>query len=118
MKLPKSINVLGVDYRIRIGDPEKDATLATSAGYVFYQNREIVLLDFQKEWKDEPQSSINRQMRLVLRHEIIHAFLYESGLAASSLVADYGWAKNEEMVDWMAIQSPKIYQLFKLHRLL
>ena len=24
-----------------------------------------------------------------------------------------GWAKNEEMVDWFAIQSPKIFKLFE-----
>ena len=44
----------------------------------------------------------------VLRHEIIHAYLGESGLRGSS-----GWAENEEMVDWFAIQSSKIYKTYK-----
>lgn len=39
----------------------------------------------------------------VTRHEIIHAFLEESGLADNS-----EWARNEEMIDWFAIQLPKI----------
>ena len=50
--------------------------------------------------------------RKVIRHEIIHAFLYESGLAENSLSAS-AWGKNEEMVDWMAVQSPKIFRAFR-----
>jgi hypothetical protein len=26
---------------------------------------------------------------------------------------DIGWAKNEEMVDWFALQGPKIYAAWK-----
>lgn len=37
---------------------------------------------------------------------IIHAFLHESGLDVCS------WAHNEEMVDWLAIQFPKLYEAF------
>lgn len=43
-----------------------------------------------------------------LRHEITHAFLFESGLEDNSNEAD-AWARNEEMVDWIAFQGPKIY---------
>ena len=46
-----------------------------------------------------------------MRHEITHAFLNESGLDANASDTDC-WAKNEEMVDWFAIQSPKIYKAF------
>lgn len=42
------------------------------------------------------------------RHEIIHAFLFESGLAENS-----EWAQNEEMVDFFAIQFPKLMEAFK-----
>lgn len=45
----------------------------------------------------------------VMRHEIVHAFLYESGLDVCSKGA---WAKNEEMVDWIAIQFPKMMVAF------
>jgi len=39
----------------------------------------------------------------VLRHEIIHAFIFESGLNVNC-----DWAKNEELVDWIALQFPKL----------
>ena len=51
-------------------------------------------------------------MNRVLRHEIIHAYLEESGLSASSNMIS-AWAQNEEMVDWLAIQSSKIFATFQ-----
>ena len=48
-----------------------------------------------------------------LRHEIIHAFFNESGLSDNSFEFTGAWAKNEEMVDWLAIQSPKIFRVFQ-----
>lgn len=49
-----------------------------------------------------------------LRHELIHAFLNESGLSENASVpADCGWAKHEEMIDWIAIQFPKMVKAFK-----
>ena len=42
-------------------------------------------------------------IRKVKRHEIVHAFLFESGLAHSC-----DWAINEEMVDWIAMQAEKL----------
>ena len=63
-----------------------------------------------------------------ITHEIIHCYLEESGLGDNSGVYNYGWAVNEEMVDWFAIQWPKIaktrevvekwlYKFFKLDTL-
>ena len=49
-------------------------------------------------------------MQETLRHEIVHAFFNESGLKESSNGCESGWAKNEEMVDWIALQLPKIYK--------
>lgn len=46
-----------------------------------------------------------------LRHEIIHAFLLESGLGYNIEHKEYG--HEETMIDWLAIQSPKIFKAFK-----
>lgn len=48
----------------------------------------------------------------VLRHEIIHAFFYESGIWNSSSSVEC-WGMDEQITDWMAIQSPKIFHAFK-----
>jgi hypothetical protein len=42
-----------------------------------------------------------------MRHELIHAFLFESGLDCCS------WADKEEIVDWIAIQFPKLQNVFE-----
>ena len=50
----------------------------------------------------------------VIRHEVVHAYLAESGLDMSSLQQEGGWAVNEEMVDWFARQGPKICKTWKM----
>lgn len=51
-----------------------------------------------------------------LRHRIIHAFLYESGLCDAkfkdSIFNIKSWTENEKMVDWLAWQFPKIAKVF------
>lgn len=47
-----------------------------------------------------------------LRHEIIHAFLSESGLQCNwQHIEQFG--HDETTVDWFAIQSPKIFEVLK-----
>ena len=51
-------------------------------------------------------------MKKQLRHEIIHAFLAESGLQAN--FEHYKQFGHEEtIVDWFAIQFPKIMKTFE-----
>ena len=45
--------------------------------------------------------------------EVCFAFFNESGLASSSFGIEGPWAKNEEMVDWIALQGPKIYKVWE-----
>ena len=47
----------------------------------------------------------------VLRHEIIHAFLYESGLHENWTHPQYG--HDETYVDWIALQFDKLLKAFK-----
>lgn len=54
------------------------------------------------------KANLERQRKKVIRHEIIHAFLHESGLAENS-----DWAQIEEMVDFFAIQFPKLQKAFE-----
>ena len=44
---------------------------------------------------------------------LIHAFLNESGLRYNSFAPETAWARNEEMVDWIAIQFPKLMKAFR-----
>ena len=58
------------------------------------------------------------KIRHVMRHEIIHAFIHESGLISQSHSPVYGWGNDEEIIDWFAAQIPKMYPIFKKFNLL
>lgn len=84
------------------------------AGYCSEYTKEIVIADMTEEkfFPDMTDSEIEAYRKSLLRHEIVHAFLNESGLSVSANGTQESWAKNEEMVDWIAIQSPKIFKVY------
>lgn len=111
------IDILGTEYRIEIHKVSEDSYMKEKglAGYCEEENKLIVVADMSEEkyfaGMDEKAQEI--YLKKTLRHEIMHAFLNESGLSDSSNRFDGAWAKNEEMVDWLAIQAPKIFSTFK-----
>lgn len=111
------IDILGTEYRIETHKVSEDSYMEKKglAGYCEEENKLIVVADMSEEkyfaGMDEKAQETYRKK--TLRHEIMHAFLNESGLSDSSNRFDGAWAKNEEMVDWLAIQAPKIFSTFK-----
>ena len=101
-----TINILGTEYEIFTQTEEENPKLKEANGLCEVYSRKIVIRDI----KERPDSYENLEAykRKVLRHEIIHAFFAESGLRTNS---DY--AENEELVDWIAIQFPKILKVFE-----
>lgn len=99
------INVLGTEYLIFKGiSAEENEYLKDCDGYCDFYARKIVLGKFTKENGYE-HGDLEYYERKVLRHEIIHAFLHESGL--------HDLAMDEQIVEWLAIQFPKINQMFE-----
>lgn len=100
------INVLGTEYEIKIADATSDPYLNRMDGYCDDTIKTIVV---DKMTPDENSKfDLKKHQNKVIRHEIIHAFLFESGLAGNS-----DWADNEEMVDWIAYQFPKLKKVFE-----
>ena len=112
------LNILGTKYKVKVKKISEDETLFKNkwAGYCGEESKEIVIADMSEKqyFPDMNEDEQESYRKKTLRHEIFHAFLNESGLSANALVPDGGWAKNEEMIDWFAIQSPKIYKVFKM----
>lgn len=109
------VTIMGTKYTIRIGvPPHKDTGLVNRFGYSNPVERTIVIadLDFIEGWRDESAKAKQKILNTTLRHEIIHVFLYESGIFGSSTGVD-SWAMNEEMVDWIALQFPKILKVYQ-----
>jgi hypothetical protein len=98
------IDVLGAEYEIVFSNKEKDLKLNNCDGYCDDTLHKIVVLDCEEMKTDiMAKGDPDNYKQKVLRHEIIHAFLFESGLSLNS-----DWADNEEMIDWIAYQLPKI----------
>lgn len=112
----KKVSVLGTDYTIRFVEQGQDKYMDDNnlAGYCDAHSHDVVVLILKstKERAGEPEESLERQQDCTIRHELTHAFLNESGLRWDSYTSKEPWAVNEEMVDWIAIQSPKIFKLF------
>lgn len=105
----RTINILGTEYQILIQNKKQNPKLENANGLCEYYSKKIILDDFEGAKEDVLcVENLEEFKKKVLRHEIIHAFLGESGLRASS-----EWAENEEMVDFFAIQFPKILQAFR-----
>lgn len=109
-----TVNVLGTEYTITIRKYDEDEAFERRSidGYCDGLTKQIVVCDMStyKGWEHEPPKTVAASQKQTLRHEIVHAFFDESGLCDSTFSIDGPWAKNEEMVDWFAIQDPKIYK--------
>lgn len=105
MKILKKVSVLGTGYRIIEDNCNNDPLLLNSFGYTDYTSKKIVITDFQNE--EIEIEDVAKYRKQVIRHELIHAFLCESGLHENC-----EW-HNEEMVDWLAMQAPKLQKIFK-----
>lgn len=98
------INVLGTEYEL-ITDVKEvdDENLSDNDGYIDYQARKIIIVEMNNE--PNGTSNIKSYWQDVVRHELIHAFLYESGLPE--------YATDEILVEWIALQYPKMKKLFE-----
>lgn len=110
----RTINVLGTDIKIVFREEKNDPQLEDTGGY-FDSSESLIVVKIPEKDKNSLGNLENWQKK-VMRHEIIHAFLHESGLDWSAVSSEC-WATNEEMVDWFAIQSPKIFKVFREQKL-
>lgn len=117
MEKQRKISILGTEYVIekKKYDEEPDFERRSIDGYCDQMLKTLVYCDMKTYpgFENQSQEYCEACEKETLRHEIIHAFLGESGLMESSAQFQGGWSKNEEMVDWIAIQSPKILKVFE-----
>lgn len=114
---PKEVHILGECYNIRFVKYEDDMYLKDNGlcGYCDLVEREIIIA-FSNTVPGREDASLTVHIlseQKTLRHEIVHAFLMESGLDSDSIALNSAWARNEEMVDWFAMQGPKIIKAWQ-----
>lgn len=103
------IDILGTEYTLIVSQESEEPRLKECDGLCDETIKQL-LVDSYSEFRDDPTCKKNLavQIRKNKRHEIIHAFLFEGGLAENSY-----WAQNEEMVDFFAMQFPKLWKAFE-----
>lgn len=103
-RIDMNIRILGTSYRIVTRTEAEDTELKDCDGYTDYRCKQIVL-------RQETDTFDRLEyLKKIIRHEIVHAFFYESGLAENWEHKNYG--QEETVVDWIAIQHDKIHDAF------
>lgn len=98
----RRINILGTEYEVINQTVSDNPKLEDANGLCEFYTKQIIV-DVVKPDR-RTFDNLDAFNKRVYRHEIIHAFLGESGLK------DY--ASDEVLVDWIAVQFPKIAKVF------
>lgn len=69
--------------------------------------KQITVVEIASDGTDRVKKNLDYVKNKILRHEIIHAFIYESGLDSGNTLDE------EQIVDWIAVQSPKLFEIFR-----
>ena len=106
--MKEKISILGQEYTIFKGTEKQYPTLKDANGYVDLYAKKIII----DETFGSPDSGFKSEKPVLVinhlyRHEIIHAFFSESGIS-------YNLTNEEEeaLVDWIALQFPKMKKVF------
>lgn len=101
------LNILGTEYGYKINSRDNDPMLDEADGYCNPHSKVIVVVDengYRKEASDS-DDSIKDLANRVSRHEIVHAYFAESGLRE--------YCDDEQLVDWIAWQFPRMLKTIK-----
>lgn len=100
----EEVTVLGTKYRIIQSTEDEEPRLEGLNGFTDWTSKKIVV---RGRDVDGNLDDLEAYAKKTLRHEIVHAFLQESGLSCCTSAAE-PWAESEELVDWIAWQGPKL----------
>jgi hypothetical protein len=105
MNIDIKVNILGSEWTVRSATEAEDPRLEGKNGFTDWTTRLICL---ERELQGDI-GSMETYMNKVIRHELIHAFMDESGFGDCFEHKDFG--QEETVVDWFAYQMPKIMKL-------
>ena len=95
------VNILGTEYTVNLVTEQAEPRLEGCDGFCDETTKEIVVENYKRGQQGE-KGRLEIQEKKNIRHEIVHAFLFESGLAENS-----EWAQNEEICLLYTSPSPR-----------
>lgn len=101
------VNILGEEYEIVTTTEEDFPKLKSmnASGLAEVYNKKLIISDKNTLADETTYDNLQAYADKVIRHEIIHAFFHEAGLV------DY--CNNEQLVDWLALQIPKMKKVME-----
>ena len=94
------VNILGTDYDILIQND--NPKMKDSDGFCEWVAKKIIITDSYRNDEDVLEN-IDEYIHKVIRHEAFHALFAEMGMKK--------WMQDEELVDMLAMQYPKIRKI-------
>lgn len=104
-----SVDILGVTYKLEFVPYIEAEALGLQDGIIEVQG----LCDVDTKTILISETISDNQKIITARHEVLHAFLLECGLFNCSSAPLEGWAVNEEMIDFFALQWHKINKIYE-----
>lgn len=97
------MNVLGTEYKINPkSGSNNDPKLADANGYVDYTTKQIVIDTDVFTHTDKTVERLDIYGEDLVMHELVHAYIYESGLDCSF--------NQEIIVEWIAKMIDRLYE--------
>ena len=99
------VNVLGTEYEIRCDMEIGKDILSTGADGECDLYAKVINIVDKDQIKDGREEAKITAWNNIMRHELMHAFFTEAGLDC--------YAQDEKLVDFIAVQFPKMKALFE-----
>lgn len=96
------LNILGQEYELIMLSEEEFPKLKSmnASGLAELYSKQLIINKDDTIPNESTYENLDAYIDKVIKHEIIHAYFHEAGLM------DY--CKDELLVDWLALQIPKI----------
>ena len=108
--IKQALNILGTEYTLCIASQQEEPALEKVDGFCDHTSKRLVVIAEDREAAPAAFDDFTAYQRKVMRHEIIHAFLNESGLRENW---EHRVGHDETYVDWIAVQFPKLARIFE-----
>lgn len=95
-----TVNILGTDYDVLIQND--NPKMKDSDGFCEWVAKKIIIADYYR-YDEDVLENIDDYIHKVIRHEAFHALFAEMGMKK--------WMQDEELVDMLAMQYPKIRKI-------
>ena len=105
------VSILGEIWHVRIEPTETDVRLSECDGFCDKSER-LIVIDDMSTTKNFELGNKSEYIKQSIRHEVVHAFLMESGLQGNWEHKEIG--HEETTVEWIAVQFWKMVNVIRL----